>query len=518
MHVVVIGGGACGVSAATKLTSRGISCTLLEARETLGGRVRSTYLTKNLIKVSSQRNHVNGANGTSRASDGFDRINGTTAIDTSVGSEEKVLVHLGANWLHGLNPEVNPLYAVACELGLELHVSSSDDEPGDDVLLFDPSAVDKTPMSRDDYNQALQRYHWIRAYMQSLPIVDKSLTLEDTFHIALEASCAESAFGPVSPLHRACVHWCMDRVAIDNAAPLTRINPSAYLEEESPGAHGEAIVRGGLLPLLTHIALSTPLDIRLQHTVHSIHSTPSAVRIDYTSHGTRGFLSCDYCLVTLPIGALQAGAIEFLPQIPPHIAPYCDAAHIRSGLMNIVWLWYPHQFWPEEGVNYLGVLRREMDPDESTFTTFMCAPMFDTTGRKQPVLMCQLVGGYADKVESLTEEAIAADATAVLRRLFGASVVPDAIGCLRSSWASDEFARGSWAYHPVLREGHQEWEEAIEATERVLYAGEATSAEHPGTVHGAHMEGIRAAERIITAIGEVDASGGYIIETPSKEF
>lgn len=51
--------------------------------------------------------------------------------------DSSISVGLGANWLHGLNSEVNPLYMVAVEkLGLPCMVTSSDDEPGDDVVLF----------------------------------------------------------------------------------------------------------------------------------------------------------------------------------------------------------------------------------------------------------------------------------------------------------------------------------------------------------------------------------------------
>ena len=48
-----------------------------------------------------------------------------------------VLIYLGANWVHGLDPKVNPMYKYAQHLNLSLHPTSPDDYPGDDVLLFD---------------------------------------------------------------------------------------------------------------------------------------------------------------------------------------------------------------------------------------------------------------------------------------------------------------------------------------------------------------------------------------------
>lgn len=49
----------------------------------------------------------------------------------------------------------------------------------------------------------------------------------------------------------------------------------------------------------------------------------------------------------------------------------------------------------------------------------------------------------------MSDADIAAEATATLRRMFGAQAdVPDALGCAHSQWGSDPMARGSWSYFP----------------------------------------------------------------------
>ena len=64
-------------------------------------------------------------------------------------------------------------------------------------------------------------------------------------------------------------------------------------------------------------------------------------------------------------------------------------------------------------------------------------------------LFLQIVGPYATTIESMSDADIAAEATATLRRMFGAQAnVPDALGCAHSSWGSDPNARGSWSYFP----------------------------------------------------------------------
>jgi monoamine oxidase len=76
------------------------------------------------------------------------------------------------------------------------------------------------------------------------------------------------------------------------------------------------------------------------------------------------------------------------------------------------------------------------------------------------------------------------------------SPVPAPIELLRSSWAADEFARGS---HSFVTAGGSP---ALRATlrqplgARVYFAGEATSDDAPGTVEGAWESGIRAAAEV----------------------
>jgi monoamine oxidase len=71
--------------------------------------------------------------------------------------------------------------------------------------------------------------------------------------------------------------------------------------------------------------------------------------------------------------------------------------------------------------------------------------------------------------------------------------VPEPVAFLRSRWSSDPFVRGAYSFDsvgatPDLRRALGE-----PVTERLVIAGEATSPDAPGTVHGAYAEGLRAA-------------------------
>jgi monoamine oxidase len=75
--------------------------------------------------------------------------------------------------------------------------------------------------------------------------------------------------------------------------------------------------------------------------------------------------------------------------------------------------------------------------------------------------------------------------------------VPEPTAIRRSKWAADPFARGAFSFRavgetPGLRDGLAE-----PVGERLVFAGEACSADAPGTLQGARQSGLRAAAHLI---------------------
>lgn len=474
-RVVVVGAGASGIGAARTLSAAGAEVIILEGRDRIGGRMRKHCLTKNLLNASG--------------------------AETSV--DHFVNIQLGANWIHGMEAATNPMFEVAQKLGLELHQTSSDDDPGDDVILFDSgdfkladasdsdtfSKVGYSRVSKEDYHESLSRYEWIKEYVDHIQFnyEKDDISLQAAFDLALRASESE-IFGPCPAAQRRCLNWMYDRVSIDLGAHISKVSLNCYAEGVSDGQGGEALVKHiGYSGILDHLATEFPLDIRLNRQVASIavldtapslmtefgesaiFDHPSEEELEKMSadlqHCTlkNGHFVCitctdgetfvaDACIVTVPVGVLQAESISFQPRPPSVITSVCSS--LKLGLMNLVWLWYPYVFWPEE-CNFLGVARDRDGDDRAEdntivkFSTFLVPPIFDNFGVRQPVLMCQIVGPYATTIESMSDADIAAEATATLRRMFGAQIeVPDALGCAHSQWGSDPMARGSWSYFP----------------------------------------------------------------------
>ena len=142
--VLIIGAGMSGVAAAAELARArpDARITLIEARDRAGGRMHQTLMEPNLISLEQ------------RAALGNPRC----------------VVQLGANWIHGMYAEKNPLFAIALQLQLELFKTSSDDEPGDDVILFDRGGGDGDESESSEpfavvpdevYQRVLKRYEWM---------------------------------------------------------------------------------------------------------------------------------------------------------------------------------------------------------------------------------------------------------------------------------------------------------------------------------------------------------------------
>ncbi|MCB0158048.1 MAG: FAD-dependent oxidoreductase, partial [Caldilineaceae bacterium] len=188
---------------------------------------------------------------------------------------------------------------------------------------------------------------------------------------------------------------------------------------------------------------------------------------------------------TLPLGVLQQGAVSFAPALP---RAKQDAIHaLGSGLLNKAWLRFPHAFWPREPemINYVPAT-------PGRWAEWL--NLYHYTG--EPILLGFNAGSYGSTLEAWTDAAIIADAMDVLRTIYGPQIpAPDDWQITR--WASDPLALGAYSYYAVGTDRATRRALAAPVAGRLFFAGEATSQDHPSTVHGAYMSGVRAAEEIL---------------------
>mgnify|MGYP001589977595 CR=1 FL=1 len=383
-----------------------------------------------------------------------DRIGGRIWTDGSLGFP----VDLGASWIHGR--EGNPMTELGRELGARM-VPTDDDAYtayGPDGREVDEDAIDTL---EGDLDEAVDEAS------------DPDASMAGMFEELLEED--------LEPAEARILRWLAAGLEVETGAELSRL--SAVHHDPGPGFDGgDVFLADGYGPIMTHLARG--LDVRLGHRVTRIvHRDSVEVATD------RGTFSADVAVVTLPLGVLQSGSVAFDPDLSDR-----KARAIRTlgmGVLDKVALVFPSAFWPDD-VDALGHVSEE--PGE--FPEFV--NLQKIAGR--PALVALTGGEFARRVEGRTDGAIRRRLMEILRTIFGPSI-PDPTGTLVTRWAADPFAAGSYSFVPagVTPDAYDVLAEP--EGDRLYFAGEATSSDHPATVHGAFLSGLASAARIARRAG-----------------
>ncbi|WP_328356970.1 FAD-dependent oxidoreductase [Mycobacterium sp. NBC_00419] len=374
-----------------------------------------------------------------------ERIGGRMWTDTSLG----VPIDLGAAWIHGTKG--NPLVALANQAG-----AATAETDWDDVVVFDGRhQVDAAALdtAADAWAAVLKKVYSLG---------------EDA---APEASVG-SALAGVSDGDDPLFAW---QVATDIAAEYGADPEDLSLRWF--GAEGEftgpdLILPQGYRQLANHLA--DGLSIQLGTEVTRIVDDGQGVRLDTS----RGVLTGDRVIVTVPLGVLKADTITFDPPLPE--AKRAAVARLGFGVLDKVVLSFDEPFWPKS-------------PD----VIGLVGP-----GQPLPVLVNGLSFGAGAVLVGLRGGDAARSREALsdqqsVEQVRTALDAPAPKGSLVTRWAADRYALGSYSYLAVGSSPADQDALAEPASDRVLFAGEATYGEHFATVHGAYLSGRREAQRIL---------------------
>lgn len=199
----------------------------------------------------------------------------------------------------------------------------------------------------------------------------------------------------------------------------------------------------------------------------------------------RGVFRADRVILTLPLGVLKKGSVEFSPGLPESKLAAIDA--IGMGCLDKVCLRFPNVFW-----------RKELDGFQYQSTEPGQWSQWHNPHQhiKAPVLVAYNSGSFARGLEKKTDSAIVAGAMETLRKIYGPSI-PDPESFQVTRWDADPFAFGSYSLlAPGGTSAHIE-ELGKPVGGRLFFAGEATSPDHQATVHGAYLSGQREARRVV---------------------
>jgi monoamine oxidase len=235
-------------------------------------------------------------------------------------------------------------------------------------------------------------------------------------------------------------------------------------------------ILGGYTSLMTRAAAG--LEIKLNTVVSRVRWDDRGAEVTANGRAAR----FDAVVVALPLGVLAHGDVEFDPALP---AAKLDAIRrINAGHISKIVLVCDRVYWPKE-LCFLW--------------TTGTAQVWWRPGQGQPneapALTAFFGGSAAAGLEGATEAEAIEVATRELGDALGCSLAGHVVGGRYIAWGAEPFTRMGYSSLPPGGEGLRE---ALAAPEPPLFfAGEATNALNPATVHGAIESGRRAAAEVL---------------------
>lgn len=410
-----------------------------------------------------------------------DRLGGRVHTDYSFGFP----VDLGASWLHGVCKE-NPLAPLIGRLGLPLYRTS-----GDNSVLYDHD-LESYALFDINGNQVPQELvtEVSKSFETILEETDKvrkeyndDMSILQAFSIVFERRPELRLEG----LPNKVLQWFLCRMEGWFAADAETISLKCWDQEELlPGGHG-LMVRG-YLPVINTLAKG--LDIRLGHRVTKIVRRYNGVKVTIESGKT---FVADAAIVAVPLGVLKSNIIKFEPRLPEWKEEAIK--ELGVGIENKIILHFEKVFWPN--VEFLGVVA------ETSYGCSYFLNLHKATGHS--VLVYMPAGKLAQDIEKMSDEAAANFAFIQLKKILPDASAP--IQYIVSRWGTDVNSLGSYSYDTVGK-SHDLYERLRVPVDNLFFAGEATSTNYPGSVHGAYSTGLLAAEdcrmRVLERYGELD--------------
>ncbi len=438
VDVAVIGGGAAGLTAARRLTERGRTVVLLEARDRLGGRIYTTHHAGSLAPLELGAEFVHGR---------------PSQIFSSTGHELGLYEIQGTRWISedGQFREDDGKGAGKNRVREEVSVRQ-----GADSTLA--SLLD----ARFPEGREVAARRAIEDYVEGFDAAD-------THSVSTEwLAQTEKAAGQID----------------------------GHRQFRLSGGYGRLIARlgDGLPPDRALVRLNT--------IVHEVEWSRGRVRIasHSPSGATLEPVTARAAVITLPLGVLTAdpragGAVRFVPELQVKLPAY---EAIAMGHAVKVLLRFREPFWDEPGRAgpRLPGLSFLYAPAEVFRTWWTSYPLVS------PLLAGWVAGPRADSLGTGTDLSISAQAVETLARILGlpAGELESALESRHlHNWSADPFSRGAYSY---VRAGGLDAPRQLGAplSGTLFFAGEATVSDgHTGTVHGAMATGSRAADEILSS-------------------
>ncbi|HLO87116.1 MAG TPA: FAD-dependent oxidoreductase [Nostocaceae cyanobacterium] len=423
--VIVVGAGIAGIEAARVLQSQGYKVVVLEGRDRIGGRIWTSRTLQNIP------------------------------------------LDLGASWIQGTRN--NPLVEITRQF--KIKTLPTDYDSLTQYHSNGEEFTEKESQQLDEYfTELMGELEKKREQMQEKNQKDISLQAAIDKVLAKIELDKQELIGLNYSINTTIEH---EYAADSDDLSLYNFDQDKELKG------GSVLFPGGYSQIPNKLAEN--LTIRLEHIVKRIEYSNGSVKV-ITNKGT---FTADKAVITLPLGILKTGTVEFYPALPTRKQTAINK--LGMGVLNKVYLRFSKVFW-DKNSDMLGYLSQ----NKGEWCEFLNIYKYT----KQPILLCFNAGSYGEKLETLTDTKIIQSAMKVLRTIYGENI-PNPEDWLITRWGADQFTKGSYSYLPVGASNADREALAEPVANKLFFAGEATSKDYPATVHGALLSGKQAAKQII---------------------
>ena len=421
--VVIIGAGASGIAAGENLIAAGFKVISIEARDRMGGRAST-------------------------------KLVGSVPFDA------------GASWL--ADSQVNYLRKTADSMGVKLY----------------PTDFNRALVQYKGVNVLVEGTEFMTAVKRRLILPYLKLHIRDFFGSLKTLPSMASMLDPLLKKYGAQAAYARELMIVNEASNLDLTSIATLLREHdligedgyNPFPTDDVMVDGGMQTFVT--SLAKKVKPSLGEAAQAVIRTENGVIVQTT----RRRIDADAVIVTVPLGLLKAGTIQFAPGLPVEHRAAID--RLGFGNEKKTCLVYPNMNWARE--HHLVGLH------DSPYFNFMVNV---AAIKGQPMVMALSAGDKQIAADSLSIDELATALHVNVRAILG-SKAPDPIDFCTTDWGNDPYALGAYSHSSLDTLGNEAKILQRPIAGRILLAGEALSNRN-GYVDGAWSDGQRAASVII---------------------
>lgn len=381
-----------------------------------------------------------------------EKVGGRIRTDRSLG----VAFDEGASWIHG--SKGNPITDLAARSGANTFFTDDDN-----IGVFD---IDGTAYSGNVLTNAENQFN------DALDAVAKAGMVTQSFEQVF------NSLYPAQANNRLWKYMLSAFLEFDTAGDISKLSSKYFYDDEQFGGE-DVIVTNGYDKMTDFLAQG--LDVRLNTRVSSVDYSTAKVKV--VANGN--VFEADYVIVSVPLGVLKNGAIAFSPALPNDKSTAISKTNM--GNMNKFLLVWNTAFW-DINRQYIGYTPET----KGKFNYFLNVKKFAPIN----ALMTFAFGDYATVTENMSDGSVVDEIMLHLKNIYGSNI-PNPNGLLRTKWSQNINAYGAYSYatNGTTTADFDTLAKAV--NNRLFFAGEHTSRDYRGTVHGAYLSGIREADKII---------------------